>query len=123
VAGTSTAVVINQFYPSQLSPGQTMQQNDEVRSPNGAYRLVMQNDTNFVLYKTAGGFLWNSGHLGAGPASAIMQTDGNLVVYDAHHGVLFATNTFNHPGAFMQLRDDGKIVVVDPSGTVLFLAP
>ncbi|MEL6982986.1 MAG: lectin, partial [Actinomycetota bacterium] len=63
-----------------LSAGETLRSGDEIHSPNGRYRLVMQTDSNLVLYDgdTA---LWASNTVGARGARLVVQHDSNVVVY------------------------------------------
>src|SRR5216683_337826 len=65
-----------------LNPGEVLQVNQFLTSPNGQFRLWMQNDGNFVLY---GGdrVMWATNTAGKGGVIAIMQGDGNLVIYNA----------------------------------------
>jgi hypothetical protein len=95
-----------------LSPGQTLQIGQTIRSPNGRAQLVLQTDGNLVLYDGQGhNALWASGTNGKPSHHAIMQTDGNFVLYDAQNRPLWASGTNGQSGAHLALQDDGNLVV------------
>lgn len=101
----------------QLSTGQ------QIKSPDGRFRLVQQSDGNLVLYSGStalwasyafgsnfttyfqadgnlvtygpSGAVWNSGTNAIG-ARLALQNDGNLVIYDLNDRVVWATNTSGH---------------------------
>lgn len=87
-----------------LSPG------EQLTSPNGTYRLVMQADGNLVLYK-GGQVLWATGGQGTG-ARAVMQADGNFVVYNGS-AAKWSSSTGGFDASVLKLQDDGNLVVYD----------
>ncbi|MEO7062092.1 MAG: hypothetical protein ABI083_20435 [Lapillicoccus sp.] len=104
-AGEATPAVaparVRLIAPATLHPG------EELRSPNGAYRSILQPDGNFVVY-AATEAIWSTGTTGSS-TRLVMQGDGNLVLY-AGSVVLFQTGTSGTKSlAFMQ--DDGNFVV------------
>jgi len=78
---------------SILFRGRELTKGQEIKSPNGRYRAVMQEDGNFVLY--GGKANWASNTMGRGDR-VIMQDDGNLVVYNGDLAT-WASNTYQ-PG-------------------------
>ena len=102
----------------RLSPGERLNHNESITSSNGRYRLVMQADGNFVLYRVSDGrALWAANTMGSGKF-AIMQTDGNLVVYDLANRALWASGTHGRPGSFLVMQSDGNAVVYQPNVAV-----
>lgn len=91
-----------------LPPGGELRPGAFLRSPNGQYRLVMQDsDGNLVLYR-GDSALWHTGANGAG-ARAYMQGDGNFVVYNGP--AKWSSSTAGFPGATFTLQDDGNAVI------------
>ena len=105
---------------SALLPGERLRAGWYLESSNRRCRLVMQSDSNLVLY-SAGGFpLWaTDAHPGAG-GTAVMQGDGNFVVYSAAAEVLWASATEGHPGARLTLGDSAQLVIVSPERVELW---
>lgn len=88
---------------------------DSISSGNGEYRLVMQGDSNLVLYRNSDNqSLWASNSQGSGAIRAVMQGDGNFVLYNAANQAVWATNTENKPGSILYLQNDGNLVVYSP---------
>lgn len=98
-----------------LQPGQTLSKGDEIRSLNGLYRAVMQEDGNFVVYR-ASKALWASNTVGRGDY-VIMQYDGNLVVYDSSLKPVWASNTQDR-GHNLVMQNDGNLVLKNSGGAI-----
>ena len=100
---------------NKLLNGATLQQGQELKSPNGQFALKMQNDGNLVLYKHGRDAIWSSGtyRKGGPPYKVVMQTDNNLVLYDGWSRALWSSGTHNghHGLAVAILQDDGNFVV------------
>jgi hypothetical protein len=102
----------------RLDPNQRLNHNESITSSNGRYRLVMQADGNFVLYRTSDGRpLWAANTMGSGKF-AIMQADGNLVVYNLANQALWASGTNGRPGSYLVMQNDGNLVVYQPNVAV-----
>jgi hypothetical protein len=71
-------VPVNQDY---LHPDESLGPDQSLRSPDGRYRFVYQGDGNLVLYRSDGGYLWDSATNGKPVGRCIMQGDGNLVIH------------------------------------------
>jgi hypothetical protein len=102
-------------------PGEVLTTNQEIVSPNGQYRLVMQGDGNLVEYNPTWKPVWASGTYGNPGDHAIMQTDGNFVVYSSTWKPLWASGTYGHPGAYLMLTDSGTLAIVY-RGSVIWIA-
>ncbi|UYZ61416.1 N-acetylmuramoyl-L-alanine amidase [Hymenobacter weizhouensis] len=96
---------------STLYQGQTLQQGQSLRSPNGQYTLLMQGDGNLVLYQGSQA-LWHTHTWGRPHITAcVMQGDGNLVLYDNSGTPHWNTGTWNYPGSYVTLEDNGNLVM------------
>lgn len=79
----------------------TLQQNEFLKSPTKEYYARLQDDGNFVIYKTSDfrshNAIWASNTHGKGhkPYRLTCQEDGNLVLYDHHNKPLWASDTWN----------------------------
>ena len=95
-----------------LTGGQSLAVEVPLVSANGAYQLVMQTDSNLVLYRNAGyKALWASNTVGKGGVVATFQTDGNLVIYTADGEAVWASNTYDKGGMILLMQDDGNLVI------------
>jgi hypothetical protein len=119
---TPTPFPPNSILSGKLLSGQYLSANEQLVSPNGKTRLIMQYDGNLCMYRVDNGqFLWESGLHGADKVH--LQEDGDLVMQvDTHDGfeITWHTDTGGHPGAILTLRDDGNLIVVDTKGAVLW---
>jgi len=115
--------------PSEIAPGQTIEEGKYLRSHNGYYYAVVEPDGNFVLYASAHwhtkNALWSSksGGKGKGPGFQIaLQEDGNLVRYDGYHNHHWSTDTNGKgsPGRRLVLQDDGNLVLYDGAKKALW---
>lgn len=107
---TVTSAVVGIGSPSDLRNGEVLTANEYLRSPNGAYTLLMQSDGNFVEYGPSGA-LWATGTSGTGSDHVVMQSDGNLVVYSpssAHWGS--GTDGYG-AGVSLAVQDDANVVL------------
>jgi hypothetical protein len=104
--------------------------NNTLKSPNGAFKLVLQNDAHLILYDGNNNIAWKTGVYNppnsVGPYRLVLQpNDGNLVEYDSK-GVsraVWATNKFadRTRGPFrLSVQDDGNIVVYDRNNGVVW---
>jgi hypothetical protein len=106
----------------KLIGGQGLNVNQQIVSPNGKTRLLVQSDGNVCLYRLdTGAALWCTNTPGKPVAHLLMQTDGNLVLYNSDNtAVYWSSGTFGHPGATLTLRDDGNLVILDANGVQLW---
>jgi hypothetical protein len=123
---------------TDLTPGWRLNAGESLFSALGAFRLIMQDDGNLVLYAIddmklprdilsvlASGPdvlklyvkpLWSTGtHLPregkARGCYCVMQEDGNFVVFDNDGHPTFETGTAGHPGSFLRIQSDGNLVI------------
>jgi hypothetical protein len=106
-----------------IAPNQELRYNtpgywDRIRSRDGRWVAVMQDDGNFVIRDTQNGWddVWDTqtgGNLGAG-IFAVMQGDGNFVMRRNYTSALCSTRTAGNVGAFMVLQTDANLVIRSP---------
>ena len=104
----------------RLEAGQRLRRDEELRSQNGAFRLIYQGDGNLVIYRTGGAATWSSSTHGTSPGAVEMQGDGNLVIYDATGTPVWHSDTWWAPGAVAELTDDGFLIVFDASASPIW---
>jgi hypothetical protein len=94
-----------------MTGGQQLLAGQEIRSPDGRYRLTYQTDGHLVVYRSDGLPIWWSGTAGTSPGRATMQSDGNFVVYNASNAPLWHTYTYGNPGAYLSMQNNGAFVI------------
>ncbi|WP_322769555.1 ricin-type beta-trefoil lectin domain protein [Frankia sp. Cr1] len=92
----------------QLHPDQHMSRNTYLRSEDGRYALLFQNDSNLVLYGPAYQVLWASSTGGSGAADLVVQGDGNVVLYRGTTAV-WSTGTQGFTITRFQVQDDAQV--------------
>ena len=105
-----------------LNPGGRLSVNQELRSNNGLYVLIMQSDGNLVLYEGVMApprrAVWSTNTsnrpLDRRPYRADMQQDGNFVLSSAT-GAEWTSGTQTFPGSRLILQDDRNLVIYDPN--------
>jgi hypothetical protein len=119
--------------PAPIPSGYFCGPSNIVKSDNGIFALIMQQDGNLVFYirdEITMQYVypqWASDTAGKAAKYCEMQEDGNLVVYgfpptekDPHHPVLFASDTAGPKGAYvLNVQGDGNLVIyrVNPDGS------
>lgn len=96
--------VNTELYPATLLPYQS------IETANRKYRLVLQPDSNLVLYSN-GSPVWASGTSGRNVSRLALQPDGNLVLYDKSGSVVWHTNTFRSGASKLVIQPDGNLVL------------
>ena len=109
------------YAANKLPANHKLSQDSFIVSPNKEYYARMQEDGNFMVYKSpnflpANG-LWSSGtkDQGTAPFHLIMQSDANLVIYDKNNKATWSTET-HKKGKFpcsLCLSDSGSLAIVD----------
>ena len=96
---------------------------EKISSPNGKYLLIMQEDSNLVLYDKKCGIkpscaLWNSGsYRERGRYYMAIQPDGNLVVYSGYppsktERAIWSSQTYGAlDNYFLAVQNDANIVI------------
>lgn len=95
-----------------LLPGEILKKGEFIRSENTAYKAVMQDDGNFVVYGHDS--LWASNTQSNGDR-VVMQHDGNLVVYNKDTPT-WASDTWSR-GHRLVMQSDGNLVVYNALGS------
>ncbi|CAF1515779.1 unnamed protein product, partial [Adineta ricciae] len=121
---------------SSLPAGQQLQQWEALTSSNGAYRLIMQEDGNLVLYVSEKcipvNAIWSTGSFSNGPHRFQIQTNGNLVAYNGKNQAMWNSNSSrqNVERGHLVMQNDGNLVLHDnnhravwASNTCCFIAP
>jgi len=99
--------------------------NEEMRSWDGRFKLVMQSDNNLVLYDTSRpppNSTWASNTANYPWGTwAVMQSDGNFVLY-ASDGfgtwAVCSSRTSGNSGAFIRMQNDGNLVIYKGSSAL-----
>jgi hypothetical protein len=87
----------------------------QLRSPNGAYRLIPQGDGNLVLYAGSRA-IWATGTRGAA-ASLQLNPDHNLVLYTNHRPV-WTASTVGSGASVLNLANNGVLNLYASQGLV-----
>lgn len=104
----------------RIEVDQRIHPGEEFFSASQEYRLVLQEDSNFVLYRRnedGEQALWASNTWsedGCENKSVILQTDGNFVLYDADGSALWASGSnYEAVRPFILIQDDGNVCLYD----------
>lgn len=102
----------NPVEADKLYAGQSLYQNQFIKSPDGRFKLKMQTDGNLVLYKNETIPLWNSHTQGnPGITHLDLQGDGNLVLYNDTYVPYWNSVTQYYPKSVLVLQNDGNLVL------------
>jgi hypothetical protein len=105
-----------------LLPGESLSRGESLRSQNGYFELVHQQDGNLCLkYSgTSAETTWNSGTANRGGGPLVMQPDGNCCMYNNEGSPIWCTHTFPHSGSRMVMQSDGNLVVYNPADQAIW---
>lgn len=112
-SGTSLSKTQLMQLNSTLTTG-VIYRGQQLYSPNGKYRAILQPDGNFVLY-SPNRALWSSATCGKPVKSLAMQSDGNLVLYTENSQALWHSHTWTRGVSRLTMQDDGNLVVYNSS--------
>lgn len=101
----------------RLEEGQKLGVGDSLTSKNGAYRLVLQEDGNLVLY-AGGDAVWATGTNGRNAVRAEVQDDGNFVLYTDGGEAVWASDTKGAKKVLLVLQNDRNLVLYSKEGPV-----
>lgn len=93
----------------RLQDGEKLEVGDSLTSPNGAYKLILQEDGNLVLY-SGDESVWSTGTNGQKVVRAEVQKDGNFVLYTPDDPV-WASQTKGAKDVRLVLQDDRNLVL------------
>lgn len=106
---------------SALKTGQSLNENDCLRSPSGTFYAVLQTDGNFVIY-TGTNFvpsnsIWSTAtaNKGTSPRRLTMQSDANLVLYGKNNTYIWdAKCAGKGKGPWsLEMQNDMNLVIYD----------
>ncbi|WP_186763368.1 S8 family peptidase [Lentzea tibetensis] len=100
--------------PDRLVPGDSLEADERITSPNGQHFLILQNDDNLVLYNN-GTPKFATATNNQGSKLVFMQHDGNFVLYDENGRPLWATGTGGTSGTRIIVEDNGQLVLYGES--------
>jgi hypothetical protein len=109
--GTGGHTTYTYFGSNQLTSGQTLWQNEFLRSSDNRYALLLQGDNNIVLYGPGYHVLWSSATTGDGGTGLIMHSDGNLVLKNSLGTPEWDINTGGQGSSYAVMQTDGNFVV------------
>jgi hypothetical protein len=112
----AAGVVTNTLnFNEQLNPGQ------QLTSTDGRYKLVLQPDSNLVLYVVATNqALWASNTWNKASARAIFQGDGNFVIYNTSGAPTWASGTNGRDARFVRLENTGNLAIYNSANAVIW---
>lgn len=112
---TTSTFYSQRYHANSLEIGQDITINQGLRSHNGLYSLIMQQDGNMCIYKNGDQFVWCSMTNNRQKNILKMQSDGNLVIYDTRNRPLWSTNTYTggptRQGKMLVLQNDGNLML------------
>jgi hypothetical protein len=94
-----------------LTANKELKINQNIKSNNLMYRLVMQEDGNLVLSDDKNATVWSTNTSGKPVTKCVFQGDGNLVLYNDSNQAQWASNTYDYPGARLILDDEGFLTI------------
>lgn len=97
-----------------LHKGEKLEVGQSLTSNNGAYKVILQDDGNLVLY-TGEQSVWSTGTNGKSVQRAEVQDDGNFVLY-AGDGPVWASQTAGASDVRLVLQDDRNLVLYASDG-------
>lgn len=100
----------------RLEEGQQLGVGESLTSENGAYKLLLQEDGNLVLY-SGGDAVWATATDGQNVVRASVQADGNFVLYTPEKPV-WASQTKGADKVLLVLQDDRNLVLYSEKGPV-----
>lgn len=118
-AGVGTYLLVSSHADSLgsvLGTNQTLTAGNELDSPDGGMRLVLQTDGNLVYYNHSNYPVWSTATNGKGGAILIMQSDGNLVLYTAGYAKALWYTSTSGSGSYLAAQNDGNLVVYKSGG-------
>jgi hypothetical protein len=88
-------------------------EDNSIKSADGRFRLILQEDSNLCLRKTENDeAIWCSGTNGTGAVVMWMQTNGNLVMRNSDNAVVWSSNSYEGTGSYyLAVQNDGNLVI------------
>ncbi|XVV01808.1 S8 family serine peptidase [Actinosynnema sp. CA-248983] len=95
----------------RVAKGQMLLRGETKSSPDGKYRLTLQNDGNLVLYNAANQAEWHTFTYNSDVTRAELQSDGNFVLYSTAGVPRWHTFTNGKPSDRLVVQNDGNVVL------------
>jgi len=96
----------------RLTAGQSIGKGEQLTSPDGRYRLILQEDGNLVLYSGSNA-VWYSHSDGIAVKELVMQHNGELVLYKYDGKPAWSSRTRGDTSTFVVMQNDGNLVIYD----------
>jgi len=103
-----------------LGQNEKLKVSEGLKSTNGNYTLVLQEDGNLVTYDSHKKALWNSGTDKSMAVECVMQGDGNLLLKDRGGRLAWATYTDGYNNAKLKMQNDGNLVIYNERGMAVW---
>jgi hypothetical protein len=100
---------------SSLFTGQRLVPGQQILSPDGRYRLLLQADGDVTVRSPDGRLLFRSGSLGS--TVLVLQSDGNLVAYRPDGSAVWDSGTWRDGPSRLDVQNDGNVVLYRADGT------
>ena len=108
----------------QGSSDQFIKRHQALRSADGVYSLLVQDDGNMCIYKDGGTFVWGTMTQGKDGAILKMQADGNLCLYNSKDGHIWSTDTYRGTpdklGRKLVMQNDGQLVLFNAANAPIW---
>ena len=110
----------------RLTMGMHLNAGEQLQSQNSIYWLVLQKDSNLVLYDQWNTALWASNttsSLGGVTTLKLEASDGNLVMYNQHNETVWESGVYGSrwgTDIFAVMQDDGNFVVYNKQNKPMF---
>ncbi|MFZ1751225.1 MAG: hypothetical protein WAU01_13570 [Saprospiraceae bacterium] len=104
---------------AELTSDQVLNRGESITSPNGQYKLTLENDGNLVLYQN-GQSAWNSNTNNQSVSKCTFQNDGNLVLYTATNQAKWAVDANGRGGNILKIQNDGNLVIYRQDNSIVW---
>jgi len=108
--------------PTTLNVGERLNPGEELVSPNGQFRLVMQPSGSLELLSASGTILWTSFTPGKIGAYAEILPGGNLVIR-TDTKIIWMSITAKSDATFVRIEDDGYFALYKADGSLVRRIP
>ncbi|QXG74412.1 fibronectin type III domain-containing protein [Modestobacter sp. L9-4] len=119
-SGAAALLRYRPYWMGEMPAGHALSDGAEIRSPDGRYSAVMQDDGNFVVYADGTRPLWDSRTWRGRDTRVELRDDGDLVVFDALGWSLWDSGTAGNPRSRLAMQDDGNLVLYAADGAALW---
>jgi hypothetical protein len=114
-SNTVNVPIFSDMSDTTLSSNALLYPNQFLETDDGNYQLLLQLDSNLVLYHQ-GQPIWASNTDGESAAFLANQNDGNLVLYNSGGKPIWASNTASNGTSLLIMQNDGNLVLYNSGG-------